>query len=312
MIKHRARIPVSLVGLALVLALGIIRTAWTSHAGSQENLPPQGIGSNPAGATAPATTAPTLDRAPAVTITHFLPMVARGWPPVPQPPVLNPIPQPGSEGNYVVTWQGQGLAASYSLQEASSADFADATPIYQGPERQYAIDGQPIGTYYYRVKAINVNGESDWSNVEEVTVPPPPTAPTLSELVVQIYYSPYSCATYEYTVDVWFDFSDPNGDIRHAATVLAVFYPSNETFLLEDIDAWQVEGDAFQGRLALERMCATFDPPDIYARLSFWIYDQTGLKSNVLNSIMYDPGDPTGQGLSSENGPRFGRDRRPD
>jgi hypothetical protein len=58
------------------------------------------------------------------------------------------------------------------LEEATGISFSDAQVVYQGPDRSWSVPdpGNTLGTYYYRVKAGNVWGDSAWSNVQSTVV----------------------------------------------------------------------------------------------------------------------------------------------
>jgi hypothetical protein len=71
-----------------------------------------------------------------------------------------------------VNWTSVGNADSYLLQEADNMAFTGATTAYSGAATQAAISGKADGTYYYRVRATNSEGDSDWSNVVSVYVGP--------------------------------------------------------------------------------------------------------------------------------------------
>ena len=105
----------------------------------------------------------------------YLSLVLNRWPPIPYTPVLNSIPDPDGNGNYTVSWDSTELAESYTLEEATNANFTDAIVSYQGTGTLHTVTGQPAGTYYYRVKATNGWGDSRWSNVQSVRVGPPET-----------------------------------------------------------------------------------------------------------------------------------------
>jgi hypothetical protein len=114
-----------------------------------------------------------LDKSGPATV--YLPLVTKRWPPLPYTPVLNAISNADSDGNYTVSWSAALLANTYTLQEDDNASFSSPTTAYgPGTATSTAISGKPIGTYYYRVKATNSYGDSSWSNVESVTVLPPP------------------------------------------------------------------------------------------------------------------------------------------
>jgi len=91
-------------------------------------------------------------------------------PPFPEAPLLNPIANEGGNNWYYVTWESVPDALSYVLQEDDNPYFADPTNYDPATSPKY-ITGKTPGTYYYRVKARNVSGESRWSNIESVVVP---------------------------------------------------------------------------------------------------------------------------------------------
>ena len=103
----------------------------------------------------------------------YLPLVTRRWPPIPDTPVLNPISNPGNAPNYTVSWQAAYLASTYTLQEATNANFSGAVTRYSGAGTLWTATNKPVGTYYYRVRARNSWGDSGWSNVQSTTVLPP-------------------------------------------------------------------------------------------------------------------------------------------
>jgi uncharacterized repeat protein (TIGR01451 family) len=100
----------------------------------------------------------------------YLPLVLRGWPPIPEPPVLEPIDNVDGDGSYNVRWSASRGADSYRLEEATYSDFTGARPVYTGTNTHYSIAGRGAARYYYRVKACNVWGCSCWSNVKWVDV----------------------------------------------------------------------------------------------------------------------------------------------
>lgn len=126
---------------------------------------------NSASATAP------ID-APDVTITYrtYLPVVLKDAGPPAGPPVLNVINNPSGDYKFTVSWSAVERATSYTLQEDDNASFTSPTSVYIGPSATTLVYAPGVGTYYYRVKASNVFGESGWSNTQSVavSVPPPP------------------------------------------------------------------------------------------------------------------------------------------
>ncbi len=90
----------------------------------------------------------------------------------PEAPVLSTISNPDGNGNYTVDWSNVTGVSSYTLEEDNNADFTSPTTRYSGSDSQYAVSGQATGIWYYRVKASNAAGDSDWSNTESTSVQP--------------------------------------------------------------------------------------------------------------------------------------------
>jgi hypothetical protein len=108
----------------------------------------------------------------------YLPLVVRGQPPpIPEPPVLNPIDNSDGDGNFSVSWSAVSSAAAYTLEEDEDAAFSSPAAVYSGGDTSTAIIGRDVGTYYYRVRASSAAGPSDWSNVQSVVVSGEPGGP---------------------------------------------------------------------------------------------------------------------------------------
>jgi hypothetical protein len=110
----------------------------------------------------------------------FIPAVFKNAAAPASVPVLNDISNPDGDGDYTVSWSAVERATSYTLHEDDNPGFSSPTTRYTGPGTTKAITGKSIGTYYYRVKASNSMGSSDWSETKAVTVtiePPPPPCP---------------------------------------------------------------------------------------------------------------------------------------
>jgi uncharacterized repeat protein (TIGR01451 family) len=105
-------------------------------------------------------------------VANYLPLVVRGWPPLPATPVLAPINNADQDGDYLVDWSDANRATGYTLQEATVASFSAASVVFNGAQSALAVSGQSPQTYYYRVKALNAYGDSAWSNVQSVLVAP--------------------------------------------------------------------------------------------------------------------------------------------
>ena len=125
----------------------------------------------------PATPTAPID-APDVTVTYrtYLPVVLKDAGPPAGPPVLNAISNSSGDYKFTVSWSAVERATSYTLQEDDNASFTSPASVYIGPSATTLVYAPSVGTYYYRVKAANVFGESGWSNTQSVvvSVPPPP------------------------------------------------------------------------------------------------------------------------------------------
>jgi uncharacterized delta-60 repeat protein len=103
----------------------------------------------------------------------YLPLVAKNTSFSLMAPVLNPISNDDSDGNYTVTWTAAEGAESYLLQEDDNSAFSSPTTAYEGSSTTKAISGREVGSYYYRVMASNAYASSEWSNIESVVVSVP-------------------------------------------------------------------------------------------------------------------------------------------
>jgi hypothetical protein len=125
--------------------------------------------------------------------------------PSPSPPLLKAIDN--SDGSFSVNWENVPGNVKYVLQEADES-MCPVT-IYFGSETSKEVSRKDIGTYYYRVSALGVSGQSEWSEIEsvEVTAPPPPCsvecASSSSGLQVEI-----TCESGEYSSPGVFSYQD--------------------------------------------------------------------------------------------------------
>lgn len=93
----------------------------------------------------------------------------------PDTPSLNPIDNTDGDTTYSITWSVSARATSYTLQEDSSAAFGNPTVVYEGTTQSWTATNKSPGTHYYRVRGNGPTGQGGWSNVQAVTVPPPPS-----------------------------------------------------------------------------------------------------------------------------------------
>lgn len=114
---------------------------------------------------------------------------------IPAAPYLyDPGSSVGSGNNFAIRWTSVSNADSYELHRDSSSSFSSPSQIYFGSGQSYTDNLSPASstTYYYRVRAINEDGNSSWSNVENISVTVgevggnPPAAPNLIDPGVSI------------------------------------------------------------------------------------------------------------------------------
>lgn len=104
---------------------------------------------------------------------RYFPIIFHRWPPIPHAPTLNDIDNAGEDGDYTVSWSydyASPPVVTYTLQEATDADFTNPTEYYPGSSESYAFSNKDDGTYYYRVQGNNEYGPGEWSNVKSATV----------------------------------------------------------------------------------------------------------------------------------------------
>ena len=124
-------------------------------------------------------------------------------------PVLNPINNPTGANQYQVSWNSVQNAQGYTLQEATSSDFSNATTIYNGSGTSYQVFGKALGTYYYRVTAFATNSTSQPSNVESSIVTNVPSSNGIEHSAWYIDWTSW--------------FTDPTFVIPNSNNVLNVF-----------------------------------------------------------------------------------------
>ncbi|HKZ83253.1 MAG TPA: DNRLRE domain-containing protein [Anaerolineae bacterium] len=168
--------------------------------------------------TSPTISAVAMDTTTVKNVTWYvyLPLVPKRWPPIPDVPVLNPISNPDGDGNYTVSWNAAYLADTYTLQEDDNAAFSSPTTPYTGPGTSWPASGKPAGTYYYRVKATNVYGDSGWSNAQSVSVFPPGTLYSIADADV---LQGYPNTNYGSDAAMWAGYDDylnPDGMIARS------------------------------------------------------------------------------------------------
>lgn len=102
----------------------------------------------------------------------YLPLLA-GIPTAPlNAPNLDPISNADNDGNYTVSWGQVPLSEWYELEEDDNGGFPSPEPRYAGLVNVWNATGKPVGTYYYRVRAGNSGGMTEWSATQALTIAP--------------------------------------------------------------------------------------------------------------------------------------------
>jgi uncharacterized repeat protein (TIGR01451 family) len=104
-----------------------------------------------------------------ITSEMWLPFIRLNYPPI---AVLNPIPAPGDNNAYIVSWQPD-LACidQFVLQEALDASFNTISEVFTTTANSQSVQkGSTVGAFYYRVRADGAWGAGRWSNVESVSI----------------------------------------------------------------------------------------------------------------------------------------------
>ncbi len=92
------------------------------------------------------------------------------------PPTLNPIENADRDDNYSISWYYPITSTEiisvtgYILEESSDPYFVNTQVIHDGEEMFKNFADQPVGTWYYRVRAYGEEGFSPWSSSESVFV----------------------------------------------------------------------------------------------------------------------------------------------
>jgi parallel beta-helix repeat protein len=107
-----------------------------------------------------------------------------GWKLKPFDPVLFDPGESSTDGKYTLSWSYANMATHYILQESNSTDFSNCSEwsipffaVNQLPVTSKDFEGVQNGTYYYRLKGVNRNGETNWSSVVDIKVSIPPGTP---------------------------------------------------------------------------------------------------------------------------------------
>lgn len=108
-----------------------------------------------------------------VSVIH-LPIIMRRWPPVPYAPILAGTGDPLWDAPVRLDWAAEAPLVTYpietyTVEESLSSDFstADSYTVLT-TSVPYTVPAKPfgtMGTYFYRVRAQNAWGPSEWSNV---------------------------------------------------------------------------------------------------------------------------------------------------
>jgi hypothetical protein len=82
----------------------------------------------------------------------------------PTPPSSLTVPAGSSTGNYGLSWTSVMGSPSYELIESTDSGFTNPVCVYLGPGISFQVTGRTDGTYWYRVRAVNIVGNSGWTD----------------------------------------------------------------------------------------------------------------------------------------------------
>jgi hypothetical protein len=104
---------------------------------------------------------------------NYSPLIISSFPLYPtEAPVLATIENADQDNFYLLNWSVVEKADNYYLEEANNPAFINATTIYFGALTTYKLEAKPPSTYYYRARTANNAGNSEWSNIQSITINP--------------------------------------------------------------------------------------------------------------------------------------------
>jgi uncharacterized repeat protein (TIGR01451 family) len=99
---------------------------------------------------------------------QFVPFTMYGL--LPPGPVTLTAGVPNRNNQWNLNWTASPGATGYEIHEATSPDFANATPTVVGPQTSLSVTKtpSPFNVYYYRVRSLRDQETGPWSNIGEV------------------------------------------------------------------------------------------------------------------------------------------------
>ena len=84
-------------------------------------------------------------------------------------PELHTDSELATAGYYRLSWQSD-IEADFLLEESTDPSFSQSATVYKGPDTATLISGRKDGTYYYRIRNIKGDIDTEWSNAARVEV----------------------------------------------------------------------------------------------------------------------------------------------
>jgi len=100
-------------------------------------------------------------------------------------PILQDPGDVDPDGNYSISWNETARSTGFIIQEDRTDTFQSPVDLYLGPSTSSNVINRTEGIYYYRVRAYNQDYQSEWSNIENITVDHLPDVPR--NLRVDVY-----------------------------------------------------------------------------------------------------------------------------
>jgi hypothetical protein len=103
----------------------------------------------------------------------FDPCITWDYDLLPEAPASIDYPYNDPDGSFTVSWSTVSDAAGYQLERSTDLSFTSAVTCYSGQSTSYSASGLINGTYFYRVKAYNDSGSSNWKTGHAIIVGTP-------------------------------------------------------------------------------------------------------------------------------------------
>jgi hypothetical protein len=138
-------------------------------------------------------------------------------------PDLATIDNTDQDGSYLVDWDYTGSVTStttFTLEESVNPYFDAPTTVYEGGASQFEVTGQPVGTWYYRVRAVeSPTVKSPWSQSQPAIVPSWVYLPIVAKNLLATGSTGLANGTFEEGVVGWKEWSSEDWPLILSTTL---------------------------------------------------------------------------------------------